>query len=228
VNELSALGELGTRFAELAEDSSKDFDVEEWPADQWAFIGVGDQPTFESFKDAAKRGAELRGCPAEKLEKLSSYFWLDQLKRHGTHYEFTTVIGPGSHGEPGEYEQRGIIRRVCKASAEYCQSLVTRAMAADRKSLVPQQVAESRAFHDRDSQNQPEKPQFPERAKWLKVKLKERGWGRQNPYKYRGPDPKTIDRILRGDPVRDGSLQTLAAALSAKGLPVNLRDIPND
>jgi hypothetical protein len=138
MQESSAWRELSDRFNELARDINSDFDGDWTPTGGWLFIGVTNQSTVKSFIAAAKRGAVLLGCAPEKL---SYSFWLDELKRYGPHYESTWVIGPGSHGEPGEYEQRGIIRRVRKASAECCQYLETRAIAADRKTFVPQQAA---------------------------------------------------------------------------------------
>jgi hypothetical protein len=143
MNESSAWRELGTSFAELEKDSSKDFNAEWSTAGDWLFTGVNDQSTFVSFKHAAERGAALLGCPAENL---SPSFWLDEIKRQGSHYESGHIILPGSNGEPGEYEERGFIRRVCLASAELCYYLETRAIAGHRASADFCNALESRAL----------------------------------------------------------------------------------
>jgi hypothetical protein len=67
---------------------------------------------------------------------------------------------------------------------------------------------------------------FPERAEWLRIRLIERGWNRHDPLRQRGPDPKTIDKILAGGAVREDVQEKLANALSTKYAKVNLLDIP--
>jgi hypothetical protein len=117
MNKSFAWRELGARFTELRRESRKDFTAEWNPdarfVDHWIFTGVNDQSTVKSFIDASERGAALLGCPEEKL---SASVWLDEFKRHGFHYEVVHIIGPGSHGEPGDYEERGLVRPVCLAS----------------------------------------------------------------------------------------------------------------
>jgi hypothetical protein len=71
-------------------------------------------------------------------------------------------------------------------------------------------------------------PHFPKRAAWLLKRLAERAWNRNDPLRHRGPDPKTIDRILRGETVREDILEKLARALSQKGEVVGLLDIPRN
>jgi hypothetical protein len=70
-------------------------------------------------------------------------------------------------------------------------------------------------------------PQFPHRASWLGERLLERGWSNSDPSNHRGPDRKTIERILRGGAVRNDVLEKLAHALSAKH-NVSVLDIPQD
>jgi hypothetical protein len=71
-------------------------------------------------------------------------------------------------------------------------------------------------------------PQFPHRASWLRERLRERGWSNSDPSKYRGPDRKTIEKILRGEAVRNDIPEKLAQALSAKYSSVRVLDIPQD
>jgi hypothetical protein len=72
--------------------------------------------------------------------------------------------------------------------------------------------------------------QYPGRAAWLDERLRERGWNRNDPNRYGGPDPKTIDRILKGEKVGEGVLDTLVEALnkSSKGQKVDLLSVPRD
>src|SRR2546423_578861 len=68
--------------------------------------------------------------------------------------------------------------------------------------------------------------EFPNRAAWLKDRLAERGWNRNDPLRHFGPDPKTIDKILQGIGVREEVLDKLARALSKKSAaPVHLLSI---
>jgi hypothetical protein len=73
-----------------------------------------------------------------------------------------------------------------------------------------------------------EKPLFPRRATWLKERLTERGWNRNQPRKFGGPDPKTLDKILAGGEVREDVLEKLAIALSKKRGKVDITSIPSD
>ncbi|HEY1754430.1 MAG TPA: hypothetical protein VGG72_03475 [Bryobacteraceae bacterium] len=69
---------------------------------------------------------------------------------------------------------------------------------------------------------------FPVRASWLKARLLERGWSNSDPAEYDGPDRKTIQKILRGESVRNDVLQKLADALSQRHGKVNVLEIPQD
>jgi len=69
---------------------------------------------------------------------------------------------------------------------------------------------------------------FPARVLWLNSQLRERGWGKSDPYKHGGPDRKTVEKILRGEPVRNDVLEKLAESLSKKKGSVNVLDIPQD
>lgn len=70
--------------------------------------------------------------------------------------------------------------------------------------------------------------EFPKRASWLKDRLLERGWSNSDPSKYRGPDRKTIEKVLRGERVRNDVIEKLAEALSSKPPKVSALDIPQD
>lgn len=72
------------------------------------------------------------------------------------------------------------------------------------------------------------KGHFPERAKWLKARLYERGWSPHVLFSHRGPDRGTTRRILKGLPVRPMTLDKVAEGLSwSKKYPnVSPKDIP--
>ena len=71
-------------------------------------------------------------------------------------------------------------------------------------------------------------PRFSTRASWLQDRLRERAWNSSDPHRQRGPDRKTVQKILRGEPVRDDVLEKLANALSMKFAKVDLLDIPQN
>jgi hypothetical protein len=66
------------------------------------------------------------------------------------------------------------------------------------------------------------------RSEWLESRLLERGWSHSDSAKYCGPDRKTIEKIIRGESVRNDVLEKLAVALSKKFAVVKVLDIPRD
>ncbi len=54
------------------------------------------------------------------------------------------------------------------------------------------------------------------RAGWLADRLQERNWSKHDVSRHNGPDHKTVQKILDGDPVRADVLGRLAHALSTK------------
>lgn len=101
---------------------------------------------------------------------------------------------------------------------------------ADAESEVAESVPESEpeeADDGADSRRSAKgEPAYPQRGLWLQARLKERAWNRNDPPRYGGPDAKTIDKILRGESVREDVLEKLAKALSKKSGTVTLLDIP--
>ncbi len=71
---------------------------------------------------------------------------------------------------------------------------------------------------------------FPNRSKWLANRLKERGWDKNHTWGRGGPERKTVQRILDGLAVHEGTLEKIIVALNKKkiGSPVSLMDIPSD
>lgn len=70
-------------------------------------------------------------------------------------------------------------------------------------------------------------PRFPNRASWLKDRLRERSWSKHDLSRERGPAHKTVQKVLDGLPVREDILQKIAEALSKRGA-VTVLDIPQD
>jgi DNA-binding Xre family transcriptional regulator len=74
---------------------------------------------------------------------------------------------------------------------------------------------------------------FPNRASWLKDRLHERAWNKNDLSRRGGPDRKTVQKMLDGQKIREDVLEKVATALSkaptSKKLPnVTLVDIPQD
>jgi hypothetical protein len=146
------------------------------------------------------------------------------------------TIPPGGLIEFVETEDGGIERRtywdtstatiegLFKSSANHCvklRSLGSHLNSGDENAAKHPRAAMSRPVVGQESM-------FPQRADWLRARLKERAWNRNNPLRYRGPDPKTIDKILAGATVREDVLEKLANALSQKVKKVTLLDIPKN
>lgn len=68
-----------------------------------------------------------------------------------------------------------------------------------------------------------EEPQFSKRALWLAERLQERSWNKHDVSRNRGPDHKTVQKILEGKAVREDMLDKLARALSE----ARVRHLPN-
>lgn len=67
---------------------------------------------------------------------------------------------------------------------------------------------------------------FQQRTHWLRDRLKERGWDKYDVERWNGPDHKTVQKLLEGLPVQEGTLDKLIRALSQKYRQVERLDIP--
>ena len=63
-------------------------------------------------------------------------------------------------------------------------------------------------------------PHFPNRALWLRHHLEKRGWSNDDLHGFRGPDRKTVERILLGKAVRNDVLKKVADALEVSALQI--------
>lgn len=131
-----------------------------------------------------------------------------------------------------------IINDVLTASVIFCSKLETAELDGINDSalhdIVASSVNELRAANQDAPQEVPPgdfRPErFPNRAKWLRERLKERAWDHNDPNRYSGPDRKTIKKMLAGEFVREGILEKLVLALNHKkiGKILSLMDIPSD
>jgi len=93
-------------------------------------------------------------------------------------------------------------------------------------SIVPLQAMQSQSQPPQTIQE----TRFQKRAEWTRTRLRERGWDHNDPFRFGGPDRKTILKILSGKAVKEETLDRLVTALnkSKKAPGVKLLDIPND
>jgi len=68
---------------------------------------------------------------------------------------------------------------------------------------------------------------FPNRARWLLRQLSDRKWTLPELKLHGGPDPRTAEKIVAGQSVKETVLMRLAHGLSEGG-QVSRADIPND
>jgi hypothetical protein len=102
------------------------------------------------------------------------------------------------------------------------------AVTARGEALAPAELAKPRAGEPAARSGATAESTFHARSSWLKTRLLERGWSNSDPAEFDGPDRKTIQKILRGESVRNDVLQKLADALSHRYGKVNVLDIPQD
>ena len=74
------------------------------------------------------------------------------------------------------------------------------------------------------------KKTFPNRAAWVRDRLKERDWDWNDPNRFGGPDRKTVQKLLAGKYVQIRALTKLVVALNRKkkGDAIRILDVPND
>ena len=85
------------------------------------------------------------------------------------------------------------------------------------------------------TRSRPSESRFPRRASWTRDRLRERTfhgqpWDHNTPDAFGGPDRKTMQRILAGLPVHEGSIVKLITALNKKqiGRLLVVEDVPSD
>ena len=154
---------------------------------------------WREFQDALLQVAESQAAQAEHLGERAR-----------------ERIGTGT-GDSAQFERvRGAL-----SSAGYDDAPETTVTTSDEKSSEAELVGEN-------GERVRPTSRFPNRAGWLKERMLERGWSNNEASKYGGPDRKTIERIIRCEPVRNEVLQNLAEALSKKHMKVSVLHIPQD
>jgi hypothetical protein len=103
-----------------------------------------------------------------------------------------------------------------------------RGYATERSEAEPTSCEQEKPLLDPASRSE-----FPNRAKWLKSKLEERKWTKHDVERSDGPTHKTVQAILDGEPVQDGTINKLVSALSKappslKLAPISPADVPLD
>jgi hypothetical protein len=123
----------------------------------------------------------------------------------------------------------GTIVQLCQASADLCKHYESIALEIERMESIqqigPAPNAEASTPKLRAKRKQ-QTAKFPQRAAWLRQRLAEREWDHNDPPKHRGPDRKTVLKILDGGDVRESVLESLAESLSKKHSNVGLLEIP--
>jgi hypothetical protein len=137
MDEAQAWRDLAAHFAKLGEDESHRLYASWHPiafyADDchWTLSGTSDAEIHRRFRIHVERAAALRGGPDGPA---AIPWWLDLLKEGGHRYDGGLRIAHGGRdGEPGEWEEHGVIRSVCLASSECCYGLETDAIANERR-----------------------------------------------------------------------------------------------
>ena len=156
--------------------------------------------------------------------------WLTLVKRNSPDDTFRsgTVIEEGAEETP---VIRGVTERPCQISATLCHTFAAQAL-ENEGPISPQLAMSSRAQEeqggiDHESGLSPARrkateetngvvsvPEFPKRAAWLSDRLRERSWNKHDVSRQRGPDHKTVQKILDGKQVRADILAKLTEALS--------------
>jgi hypothetical protein len=191
-------------------------------AGEWTLKGAGRTATSQ-FQILAIRGAgALPNAGASGVQT-----WLEALRRAGNSNFVLAGIEQNSDGSEGAHHYADTIQRVCEASADFCRQLEREALEAEFLEKEPAKITKG------DSPKVPrtELPEFPDRAAWLRLRLRERGWNKHDVSRKGGPDRKSVQKILDGRRVREDLLDKVAQALSkapvSMKLPaVNLLDIP--
>jgi hypothetical protein len=192
---------------------------------QWTWWHFPDESLRARLRAIALKGARALGGNSEDA-------WFDAL-READFVKFK-LSGEALENQPdgSMLESRsGSIRDVVKHSITLCHILETRAAGAFSKAtgIGMRAAGDSERTRNRSASS----PEFPKRALWLRTRLQERSWNEHDVGRHRGPDRKTVQKILNGQRVREDVLERLATALSSvsnsKKLPkVGLLEIPRD
>jgi len=158
--------------------------------------------------------------------------WLEALRESG----FGIDQQPGFGIETDENDKTvgqvyfGTISCVCLSSADLCKHYESVALETERLAnlLSSAPNAKTDTLKVKIELRNEQRETFPKRAEWLRERLAERGWDHNDPPKRRGPDRKTVLKILNGGDVRGSVLESLAQSLSEKYASVGLLDIPRD
>jgi hypothetical protein len=165
---------------------------------------------------ACADGAKLLGCP---ISAHPIDYWIHRV---WIHYQ-SLLSRRASIRDDGTR----VLDNLCDCSAAYCGQVELKEMYPQLRPPAPEQ-----------SENEPSLPirqaitpkTFPNRATWVNDRLKERGWDWNDPYRFGGPDRKTVQKLLAGKYVQIRAIEKLVTALNRRkiGSAVRILDVPNN
>jgi hypothetical protein len=214
-------------FRELQRQHPELYADEPCVSGEWLVRGEG-RERFESMAGIAAMDAGHAIGDRHRWIDLVKTFLVNRGSEQITCIQLGSASGVGIRGDRIDPDGPDVririlctIRPVSQASADYC---LERAHLARRDEMAPMEhlspiagaASEEPPISPTISIGAKGESRFPKRSAWLRARLTERSWNRNDPLRQRGPDPKTIDSILAGKAVRVDVLEKLARALSAK------------
>ena len=183
----------------------------------------------------------LRTCASEVFDKQAEYLlsiegyrqeWLAETFDR-TLFSTLELVDPLDLLVDSAPEMRSGVRRTLLASLEKRKKRPASTPAnesgdAPTKVASPQTIRETPPAELKNETRTKVLPSFPKRAAWLAERLHERSWNKHDLSRERGPDHKTVQKILDGLAVREDVLDKVANGLSAKKGKVNVVDIPQN
>jgi len=181
------------------------------------------------FNALAERAGAALGNPRDSVTAWYTEIRTNHKDPRNSGEPILEVLGDGTR----IWHQLGKIPDACQDSATRCLELAMTEAKAEQipkpfelpqRQRQPVDIATIRSARSRHARKS--EPTFPKRAKWLREKLRERSWDKNDLRSWGGPDRKTIQKILDGFPVRQDVLERLAQAFSRKDSKPGVLEIP--
>lgn len=198
-----------------------------------------DSEAQDRFKKAARAAVLRLGKPID--EQPPCHTWLDLMRKTKRGFRPEAQINTRHFSVATKALEEGVsipqfathlledgnIAHVFLESAEFCEDLAHGVAGKALMRAAGDLPNAETGGHGVDT------GRFPKRAEWLKDRLRERSWNKNDVSRRRGPDRKTVQKILDGRGVREDVLDKLATALSSapesKKLPkLRVLDIPQN
>jgi len=186
-----------------------------------------------AFQASARRGGmEIHPY----MDSLTA--WLEDLRSKGINHERGPIVSEVSpDGKNVATIYTGTISNVCYASADLCKIYESAALEIERLRRIKDEsdringAQEIKDFQELPIEVKADHITFPNRAKWISDRLKEREWDWNHPSRFGGPDRKTVKKILAGNYVQIGAIGKLVTALNRvkkNGKTISILEVPND